>query len=140
MLVKQHLPQSLAEAQTTAIRECEEESESEEEDSSDEDSEEEVVIVKKKPAKKIEKKKQTSTKEKNVKEDKNTMDNKALDDLTKSFQKFSLFVENGGLEQMEMVRKKWHPNSLLPGLNALIAKIGICRGAKGPHSFWKRPD
>ncbi|CAO3640304.1 unnamed protein product [Mucor hiemalis] len=124
MLVKQHLPQTLAEAQTTAIRESEEESESDLEDSSDEDSEE-VVIVKKKPAKKIEKKKQTSAKEKqsnkekNVKEDKSIMDNKAMEDLTKSFQKFSLFVENGGLEQMEIMRKQ----------------MGSKQSASGPQCF-----
>ncbi|KAI9355591.1 hypothetical protein BD770DRAFT_310798, partial [Pilaira anomala] len=108
MLIKQHLPKMLSDAQVIAIRECEEEeSETETEESnleseSEEESEEEEVVLKKKSKKPKEVKsvvvREKVTKTKNQKEKEehkaDMIDKKMVEDLTKSFQKFTLLLDN----------------------------------------------
>ncbi|KAG1168443.1 hypothetical protein G6F55_011660 [Rhizopus delemar] len=143
MLIKQHVPKTLSEAQVTAIRECEEEEESDSEsnlyeEGSEDDGEEEIIIKKKnrnaKDIKEVmvkEKARNQAKKVKPIKVDKNDVRvedvDRKIEELTKSFQNFTLFVENGGLEQFAKNKNQQCFN---------------CQdyGTKGRHSFWKCPD
>ncbi|KAG1043777.1 hypothetical protein G6F43_011580 [Rhizopus delemar] len=65
-----------------------------------------------------------------------------IEELTKSFQNFTLFVENGGLEQFAKNKNQQCFNCQDYGHTAYQCQhdCKICKGTKGRHSFWKCPD
>lgn len=157
MLIKQHVPKTLSEAQVTAIRECEEEESDSEsnmyEEVSEDDSEDEIIIKKKnrntKDIKDVMVKEKTRNQAKKVKPtkvDKNEVKvedvDRKIEELTKSFQNFTLFVENGGLEQLTKNKNQQCFNCQDYGHTAHQCQheCKICKGTKGHHSFWKCPD
>lgn len=157
MLVKQHLPKDLLEAQNIAIRESDEvnnedESASEANEESDEgsDNEEEVTIKKKIKKHKDSKNSGNHRNKVEIKTDlviKKATDEKVnevekrVDDITKHLQKLTLLIENN-TGAVQKRRSFICYNCQDEGHNAheCQRECKICKGKHGGHTFWNCPE